>query len=228
MYKSNNNAPFSFTYPNGRNEGETMGYIAENNHWTADYNAYPNNMTITAVVELDDVELSSDHYELAAFANAECRGSVRLMYVAPLNRYMAFLTVAGDESAELTFGLYNTENGAVETVCTPSLQYETNAIVGSLEMPYVIRFRGTTGVDDWSDNLHVFPNPVARGEQFTLGLTANEIGKVQIEIINALGVVETLRTTSVQTIVAPNVSGVYTLRISVEGRGTCYRKLVVR
>jgi len=229
MYKSNNGSSFSFTYPNGRYGDEpTSTYFAEDNHWTADYNAYPNNMTVTAVVELDDVELNSDNYELAAFANDECRGSVRLMYVAPLNRYMAFLTVAGEEVADLNFGLYNTENGAVETVCTPSLQYETNAVVGSLETPYVIRFRSTTGVDDWADNLHVFPNPVARGEQFTLGLTANEIGKVQIEIINALGVVETWRAASVQTITAPDVAGVYTLRITVEGKGTCYRKLVVR
>jgi hypothetical protein len=229
MYKSNNNTAISFTYPNGRGDEEPINsYFAEDTHWTANYNAYPNNMTVTAVVELDDVELNSDNYELAAFANGECRGSVRLMYVAPLNRYMAFLTVAGDDDADLNFGLYDTETGMVKTQCIASLQYETNAVVGSLETPCVIRFRSTTGVDDWASGLHIFPNPVARGEQFTLGLTADEIGKVQIEIINALGVVETLRATSVQTITAPDVAGVYTLRITVEGKGSCYRKLVVR
>jgi hypothetical protein len=228
MYKSNNGSSFSFTYPNGRNEGETMGYTEENNHWTADYNAYPNNMTVTAVVELDDVELNGDNYELAAFANGECRGSVRLMYVAPLNRYMAFLTVAGDESAELTFGLYNTENGAVETVCTPSLQYETNAVVGSLETPYVIRFRSTTGVDDWANSLHVFPNPVNHGERFSIDLP--EGSKVRVEIVNAIGTVLSTETSikGPASILAPNTAGIYTLRITVEGKGTCYRKLVVR
>jgi hypothetical protein len=227
MYKSNNSSSFTFTYPDSRGDDEPS-YIATENHWTADYNAYPNNMTVTAVVELNDVELHGDNYELAAFANGECRGSVRLMHVAPLNRYMAFLTIAGEEAADLNFGLYDTETGMVETQCITSLQYETNAVVGSLETPYVIRFRNTTGVDDWANSLHVFPNPVARGAQFTLGLTADEIGKVQIEIINALGVVETMRTMSVQTIAAPDVAGVYTLRITVEGKGTCYRKLVVR
>ena len=106
-----------------------------------------------------------------------------------------------------------------------------NAIVGNLETPYVIRFRGTTDVDEWSNNINVFPNPVSRGERFSLGLPAVEtLRATSVQIVNALGVVvETLRATSVPVhITAPKVAGVYTLCITVEGKGVCFRKLVVK
>ena len=230
MYKSNNGSAVTLVYPNGgtrtdRKANQTTG----NNHWQPDLNAYPDNMSVTAIVELDGSELRSERYELAAFANGECRGSARLLYVEPLNRYMAFLTVAGDEAAGLNFGLYDTETGAVETQCFASLPYETNAIIGSFDEPYVVSFRSTTGVDEWASSLQVFPNPVEHGRAVSLGFDGVETSKVTVEIINALGsVVETLRATSLQRITAPEAAGVYTLRISIEGKGTCYRKLIVR
>ena len=229
MYKSNNGETFTFTYPESRGEEPKGNDFTENNHWTANYHAYPNNMTVMAVVELDDVEINSEDYELAAFANDECRGSVRLMHVAPLNRYMAFLTVAGDEASELRFSLYDTETGTVETECLTTLQYETDATIGSFESPYVICFSSTTRINELGSRINVFPNPVARGEKVSIDLTAGNFGKMRVEIINALGeVVEMVQSSSVQTITAPEVAGVYTLRITVDGEGTCCRKLVVK
>jgi hypothetical protein len=51
---------------------------------------------------------------------------------------------------------------------------------------------------------------------------------VRVEIINTLGVVEMVCTSSHQTFIAPNVAGVYMLRITVEGKGTVIRKLMVK
>ena len=232
LYKSNNSGTITLVYPEAnRSEEQVENVTNEDNHWTADYYAYPSNMTVMAVVELDDEELSGEHYEVAAFANGECRGSARLMYVAPINRYVAFLTVVGDEASELRFSLYDSETGVVETQDFASLQYETNVVIGSLETPYVIRFRGTTGMDEWTNSVSIFPNPVNCGERFSLGLPAVEtLRATSVQIVNALGVVvETLRATSVPAhITAPKVAGVYTLRITVEGKGVCYRKLVVK
>ena len=232
LYKSNSTGAMTLIYPEpSRSEELTENVTNEDNHWTADYHAYPSNMTVMAVIELDDVELQSGNYEIAAFANDECRGSAKLVFVEPLDRYVAFLTVVGDEASELRFSLYNDETGTVETQSIASLQYETNAIIGNLETPYVIRFRSTTGMDEWANNINIFPNPVNRGEQFSLGLPAVEtLRATSVQIVNALGVVvETLRATSVPAhITAPKVAGVYTLRITVEGKGTCFRKLVVR
>ena len=232
MFKSNNSSAVTLVYPNSGTRADLRAnQTSEGNHWQPNLNAYADNMSVMAVVELDGMELQGENFELAAFANGEVRGSARLMYVEPLNRYMAFLTIAGDEAAELHFGLYNNETGTVvETVCTPSLQYETNAVVGSFEAPYVVSFRSTTGTDEWAGSLQVFPNPVEHGQTISLGISAVEtLRATSVQIINALGmVVETLRTTSLQGITAPETAGVYTLRISIEGKGTHYRKLVVR
>ena len=232
LYKSNSTGAVTLVYPEPNRAEELVENVTnESNHWAADYHAYPSNMTVMAVVELDDEELSGENYELAAFANGECRGSAKLMYVEPLNRYVVFLTVVGDEASELRFSLYDSETGMVETQSIASLQYETNAIVGSLETPYVIRFRSTTGVDEWANSVNIFPNPVNCGEQFSLGLPAVEtLHATSVQIVNAMGVVvETLRATSVPAhITAPKVAGVYTLRITVEGKGFCFRKLVVK
>ncbi len=229
LYKSNGNGNYTLVYPTST-KGETLAenITADNNHWVPDMHAYSDNMTVTAVVELDDEELQSDSYELAAFADGECRGSVRLMYIEALNRYIAFLTIVGEEVEPLSFSLYDTQTGEEIYDAQENLNFSNNATVGDVRTPYVIHFRGITGTDEWANNIHVFPNPVARGENVSLGSTEG-IGKVQVEIINSLGVVvQTLRATSVQTIAAPDVAGVYTLRITAEGKGTCYRKLVVR
>ncbi len=228
MYKSNNSSNITLTYPNsGTRTDLRANQTTENNHWRPNLNAYPDNMSVMAVVELNGEEVQGEQYELAVFAGGECRGSARLLYVEPINRYMAFLTVAGDESAELYFGFYNTETGEVETQCITSLLYETNAVIGSFDEPYIVRFRHNTGLDEWDNFVKLFPNPVARGQRVSLGLP-EETGEVRVETINALGaVVETRRAMSLQTITAPSTPGVYTLIISVEGKGMCYRKLVV-
>ena len=239
MYKSNSSGNITLTFPSGGAKGELKPNLtAENNHWQPNLSAYPDNMTVIAVVEIDEEEPAlqqakgpDETYELAAFANGECRGSVKLLYVEPLNRYVAFLTVAGDEAAELRFGLFNTETGEEYHNAEETLTYESNAVVGNLDEPYTIHFRDNTGLDDLSNRIQVFPNPVERGQTFNIGMTDAEICEAQVDVINALGViVETRRATSLQhgTVKAPNVPGVYTLRITVEGKGTCYRKLVVK
>ena len=232
MYKSSSSESFTFTYPIG-SKGETLAknITAENNHWVPDIHAYPNNMTVTAIVELDDIELGSDIYELAAFANGECRGSVRLMYIEPINRYVAFLTIMGEINETLNFSLYDTQTGEEIHGAQESIDFINNATVGSVREPYIIRFGGIAGADEFGSRIHVFPNPVERGKQISLGMTTEEVGEMQIEIINALGVVETLYATSVQTpvmLTAPATAGVYMLRITVKGKGTVIRKLMVR
>ncbi len=233
MYKSSATTNLTLVYPSSDAKGEAAVEEADNLHWTPNASAYPGNMTVIAVVELDGAELApepvegAEGYELAAFADGECRGSFRLMPVE--GRCMAILTVAGDEAAGLRFALYDAATGEEWHDATQSLNYETDAVVGDIDAPYVVRFR-SAGVEEWESSLNVYPNPVGRGQKVSLGLDAGTTGKVQVEIINALGVVvETRRATTAQTeIAAPGEAGVYTLRIAVEGKGACHRKLVVR
>ena len=231
MYYSTNSNSVTFTYPDSNRGGELKANLTlENNHWVPNIYAYPDNMTLMAVVELDDTELASDNYELAAFANGECRGSVKLMYAEPLHRYVAFLTISGKDAAELSFRLYDTETGIEYYDAVESLDFVADAIVGEANDLYTIHFRGTAGMDELANRVHVYPNPVNAGERFSIGMANDETYPVHVEIVNALGV-ETLRATSVQMpaqLTAPATAGIYTLRITVEGKGTVVRKLVVK
>ena len=232
MYYSANSEMVTFTYPDNGRGGELKANLtSENNHWVPNVYAYPDNMTVMAVVDLNDVELNSEHYELAAFAaNGECRGSVRLTYAEPLHRHVAFLTVSGSEAAELSFRLYNTETNEEYYDAEESLGFVANAIVGDADDLYVVHFRSTAGMDELANRVQVYPNPVNAGERFSIGMANVESYPVHVEIVNALGV-ETLRATAVQTpvsMVAPVTAGVYTLRITVEGKGMIVRKLVVK
>jgi len=229
MYKSGNTAPVTLTYATPSRMTEVEANTTEA-HWNANYNAYPTNMTVLAVVELNGEELSSANYELAAFANGECRGSVQMMYVEPLDRYMALLTIAGEEAAELHFALYDAETGEEYLNADEVLGFEADAIVGNVDAPFVIRFRGTTGVDELSKSLQVYPNPVEAGSVFSVGSLTDVDGEVRVEIVNALGA-KVSEQTSVRmpaSIKAPAAAGVYMLKITVDGKETCCRKLVVR
>ena len=110
------------------------------------------------------------------------------------------------------------------------LTFEANATVGRLAEPFVVSFRGTTGMGELANSLRVYPNPVNAGERFRIGLNTESKAPVRVEIVNALGVVVSVET-SIQapaSIVAPVTAGVYTLRVTIEGKGTVVRKLVVK
>ena len=89
-----------------------------------------------------------------------------------------------------------------------------------------------TGVEERGNCISVFPNPVACGENVSLGI-ADEFGsKVSVEIINAVGmVVKTQIISSLQSsplLTAPETSGIYTVRVTVEDKGTYCKKLIVK
>ena len=231
MYYSSNDTPNTFTYPDGSRGGELRKNLtAEHDHWKPNVHAYPDNMTVMAVVELDNKELRSENYELSAFAaNGECRGSVKLTYAEPLNRHVAFLTVSGKDAAELSFRLYDTETNEEYYESEESLEFVANAIVGGASDLYVVHFRGTTGMDEFAGRVKVYPNPVDAGERFSIGMNTEIKSPVRVEIVNAIGAVVSVETSTQApaSVVAPTVAGVYTLRITCE-EGTCYRKMVVR
>lgn len=150
MYKSTNDQSVTFTYPSETRSGNLKANrTTEANHWVSNVHAYPDNMTITAVVDLDEEELSGEDYELAVFSNGECRGSVRLMYVEPLERYMVFLTVSGRGEEKLQFCLYDKTKGIEYTDHEESLVFEANAVYGQLNAPLPFHFCSKTGVNEW-------------------------------------------------------------------------------
>lgn len=232
MYYSNKNTVSTLNYAGSSNRNERIPNItAENNHWIPNAFEYPYNMTMMAVVMLDDMEITNDQYELAAFTNGKCIGSSRLMYNESLNRYIAFLTIYGEESVDIQFGLYDVASGTEYYSASETLSFEINSIIGSMTEPFVVHFDGTTGLNPGLEtSVFLYPNPVSKGDNCKIGMLANGMEKATIEIIDALGAVISVKTVQQQpiSITAPNTAGVYTVRITVEGQGSYCRKLVVK
>lgn len=181
MYKSEANENKTFTYPDNTTRSDVTSMASEDKYWTNDTHAYPSNMTMLAVVELDGVELGSDNYEIAAFAFDGCRGSIRLSYVEPINRYVAFLTVAGNEAKGLRFALFNTLTGETVLEADEQVTYESDAALGTFDEPFMLHFRQTTSVDEANASALVYPNPTDSK------VTVEALGMRHVSVTNTLG-----------------------------------------
>lgn len=230
MYKSVSDDAITFTYPSvgGRELAENL--TGDNNHWVPNVYAYPSNMTVMAVVEMDGTELASDHYELAAFINGECRGSIQLVYAEPLNRYVAFLTVSGEEVANMSFGLYNTETGEEFLNANTVLTFNADAVVGKPDELFVIDFRGTNAINESVNAFTLYPNPVSMGEKVNLLFSTDSMNPVRIEIVDALGKVVSVESSAnwPASVTVPSSAGIYTVRIITEDNGVMIQKMVVK
>ena len=223
MYKSQNNNTVTFTYPSASAKGNRNEVVeAKELRWNANYKAYPNNMTVLAVVEFAGEEIASENYELAAFVNDECRGSITLKYVKPIDRYVAFLTVSGDETTSLNLRLYNSETEE-EYFSAQQLVFNVDDKIGDLSKPFVVKFNNTA-----SEQLLVYPNPVNRGESFNVLLASEQ--SAQVEIINSVGVIVSSKRAAGSDIMmdVPASQGVYTVRVITDGKEIKCMKLVVK
>ena len=88
-------------------------------------------------------------------------------------------------------------------------------------------FRSNTATDELTATTHVYPNPVQNGGNFSIGLTTD--CEVRVEIFNAAGelVKAESNAKSPVSITAPNVAGVYTLRIITNSKSVCHKRLIV-
>ena len=156
MYRSNSNGTKTFTYAVGRGETTQANITPDHNFNKPQVDRFADNMTVTTVVELEGAELRSETYEIAAFVGDECRGSVKLMFVAPIDRYVAFLTVLGESGEAISFRL---TDGVDTSLSEEEMTFVNDGIVGSLSDPATLRF-GTLGVDEsLSNTVSVYPNP---------------------------------------------------------------------
>ena len=101
MYYSNATEDKTLTFTLGRNEAPVSS--TEENYWKVNRHAYPDNLSILATVYVDGEEQRDGNLELGAFVNGECRGSAKLYHVASIDRYIAFLTVTGQDAEQVEF-----------------------------------------------------------------------------------------------------------------------------
>ena len=156
MYKSNSNSLKTFTFAMNRGEIPQANITPEHNYNKPRTLDFADNMTLTAVIEMDGTELSDDTYELAAFVGDECRGSVKLIRVEAVNRYIAFLTVFGLQGEELTFRL---TDGAKTVTAMEKTSFSIDCTVGSLSSPFILHFCNLDVYDALVKPVLVYPNP---------------------------------------------------------------------
>ena len=219
MYYSNANNAKTFTYPSSRG-GEVRANVTDaDNYWKSESSRFANNMNVMAVVELDGTEALNESIEVGAFVGDECRGSVRLIYVEETGRYMAFLTIHGETGESVSFRLFN---GTEEREVSETMELRVNALVGDLATPYVLHT---------NSDLTLFPNPVMKGEAFTMEMpSGSELNGARVEVFNALGslVHSEVMNGSDAKMTGLQTAGVYTVKVTDQKGNVHFTKLVVR
>ena len=230
MYQSQSSGTKTLVFQPGRGEATVANITPEDNVYKPSDQRFADNMTVTAVVETEGEELRSDSYELATFVNGECRGSVRLLYVEPIDRYVAFLTVFGNQGDVLEFRL---TDGTKTQISADELVFTSDGIVGTLSSPKVLHF-GTLSVDETSAMVRIYPNPVHRKGALNIALPEAS-GTMIVEIGNMLGVTMfrnevVMDPTSVAHITLPDtmVPGTYVLKVIRTDGTVYYGKLIVQ
>lgn len=152
MYYSKASESQIFTYPSQSGSQKSMLRSAsaiDEPKWNADVNKFASNMTLIGSVLENGEEVTGNQYELGVFQGDECRGNIRLSYNPDQDRYLAYLTIHGDENEQMNFRLYNHETGTVSESVTPvSISYKADTQHGTLDMPYKITFSTATSIDE--------------------------------------------------------------------------------
>ena len=221
MYKSNSDTQKTLTFQSGRpgDEAVAANITPEGNVFVPAVASYADNMMVTAVVDMVGEELRSEDYEIAAFVGNQCRGSVKLMYIEPLDRYMALLLAFGEEEEELRFVL---TDGRSTSWSDDRISYAANSTVGTVTEPAVLHF-GPLGVEDGLQKpVSVYPNP----SNGIFNIEGEGIRK--IEIVDIYGQVILSNETgsdNLQVDLSDKAVGAYLLRVVTDG-GVTTHKLV--
>ena len=226
MIQNTGNSVVVFNFASSRSFVEPK---ESHTQWSASIHEYPTNMNMIAVINLMGEELKSSDFEVAAYSNGKCRGSVIPQFVEPFNRYMAFLTINGNQNDPLEFRLMNHTSGEVY-VASNRYNYSIDAVEGTLENPYILNFNTILGYEELTANhADIFPNPVERGQMVKVSIPSNR-KNLKVQVINALGmVVMTTNMNGEEMEFAANFApGFYTLKVVESDKQLYVEKLIVK
>ena len=216
MYNSKTDGINTLVYKNNSRGSLTHTANNENLHWSVESKAYRDNASIIATIDAKNLTMT-ENLEVGAFVNGECRGTTRLLYVEPLNQYLAFLTVYGNDEEQIQFMVYDGNN---TYPMEEQITYRNNLVAGSAAQPVVLH-------QGLGDDFVIYPNPVKAGENVKIQLTEN-MRDVTVEIIDATGRV-VLRRDGACTVSTDGMAlGVYTIRISDKQGRIKYEKLIIK
>ncbi|MBR4391802.1 MAG: T9SS type A sorting domain-containing protein [Bacteroidales bacterium] len=219
LYLNKGNDPITFTYPSSSKE--VVDYTPLPKYWNANHNAFPTTLCVMVTLDENEFGMREGSHEIGAFVNGECRGSARLQNVD--GRYVAFLSVSGDEGEKVNFQLYDVNSDSMFGTAAEYINYTADAVIGSLSNPMTLHFRNT-GLESFLNTLSLYPNP-AKDK-----LTINGEALLTVKIYNALGQMVLVEDCNNNSNVELNMgglsAGVYT--VAVESVFGTANKLVVK
>ena len=220
MYYSNSETEYTFSYTvPASKEDIRANESAEDNHWVPSVEAFSDNMTITAVLNIDG-NIMKEGFEVAAFVNGEVRGSARPVFVESAGQYMLFLSVFGEDSEEMTFKCYDIYSDEEYTL-NSRMVYANNAMIGSVNEPYMLTLN-TMGIGENNANaISIYPNPTTTNTAISFETTCD-----MVEVFNTLGA-KVAEYSNVETINGIETAGVYVIRVT-NGNAVQNCRLVVK
>lgn len=225
LYKSTSAVEKTLVFGNGRNSEAQESNWEDLRHWRNNIHDFAENINVIATIYVGDEEQCNDALEVGAFVDGECRGSARLLYFEPTNRYYALLTIAGEEGEQVEFRLIDTKTQQINTNCKSEIMFITNTITGNLDQPYPICF------EDRNDDKYalVFPNPIDHNQSFTIKLPENEMAS-ELIITNALGtqVRHEMGDMDGLSMEGLSASGIYLIKVYCKSGKVYYDKLIVK
>jgi len=230
MFNSNVVTTRTLTYPSQYISRSNVKRKTRNDqvmHWTYNENAYPQNMLVTAIVKIDDVESVNENLQVAAFIDNTCRGTINLIFDPSTNRYYAYMTVQGDGvtdvNKKITFKCFNPANNKELEAADKSIGYISDTSIGAAESPYVMAFSSVT--TDQSDlmngNRVIYPNPVINTLNF--GYNPKDINRLEVVDCTGRTMVISTTVTSNSIDVSDLMPGIYTLRVNYKGAINSHR-----
>ena len=216
-YQSNSTDTKALVYNEGAKSVPLHTSDVTNLHWSANGEAFRSNANVIATIDAADIALS-ENIEIGAFVNNECRGSAKMLYVEPLDQYLAFISIYGDENEEILFKIYDEGN---TFQAEESLQFANDMVIGKIGKPFTLHV-------NQSNNLVLYPNPVEKGQALTLELPSNmDLETVRVEVYNTYGSL-VLSQSLDRSFYSNMASGVYTIKV-IDGQGqSCHGKLIVK
>ena len=196
-------------------------------HWTYNEYEFPQNMTVTAIVKIDDQEINNESLQVAAFIDNKCRGTINLIQDPVTNRYYAYMTILGDGiidvNKKITFKCYDPATGKEMVAADNTLGYISDSNHGEATSPHVISFYSvsTGNMELTGKDWIIYPNPVVN----TLYFTYNPEEIDMLEVVDFTG-----RTQIISTAVTKNsievgdlAPGIYTLRVTSKTKTETHR-----
>ena len=130
--------------------------LSSETYWNTNVHDHATNLVLMATLNAGQFAMEEGNYEIGAFVGDECRGSARLQKAG--RHYIAFLVIHGEADETIGFRLYDVDNAVEAGTAEEQIRYAANAILGSVDEPVVLHFH-SMGVEEYSDNVRVFPNP---------------------------------------------------------------------